>query len=475
MGPRRLRIAFASAEAFPFAKVGGLADVGGALPKALARRGHEVRLLLPGYGWLPPGDPVLDVEVEHRGRCERVAVVSHGRHEGVHVCSLQHEPHFARERIYGYDDDDARFTLFSNAVTAVAAAPRWRPDVLHVHDWHLGLVPQAVREGPHREALRRTATVLTIHNLAYQGPAQPDPALLGGVNGPGSLLERGIAHADAVTTVSRRYLSEILTPRHGMGLDDALRRRGSAVSGIMNGVDYDVFDPSCDLHIAEPYGADRPDGKALNKAVLQERSGLAVAPDVPLIGMVARLVDQKGLGLVCETASALVELGAQLVVMGVGEARYERALEQAAATHPGLVAYHADGGDAAARLVYAGSDLFLAPSTYEPCGLGPLIAMRYGAVPVVRRTGGLADNIPDVRRDPDNGLGFTFVLRYPRQLVRAVSAALAVYADPPAWQRLRRRVMAADYSWDTSVLEYERVYGEALARRGAVAVAAAAR
>jgi ADP-glucose type glycogen/starch synthase len=471
----RLRILFASAEAYPFAKVGGLGDVGAALPKALAARGHEVRVTLPAYPSVGGGEPDGTLEVEQAGSTETVGVARHRAGNGVVVVSLAHEPSFSRPDVYGYDDDDARFALFSRAVTALAARPEWSPDILHVNDWHLGLVPQDARHGPYRRSLRDVATVLTIHNLAYQGPAEPDPALLGGLNGGGSLLERGIRHADAITTVSRRYLQEILTPRHGMGLDHVLRARADRLWGISNGVDYTVYDPASDPHIPSPYGVDSLERKLPNKLALQERGGLVRDPDVPVIGMVARLVDQKGLDLVCSSAASIVELGAQLVVMGVGEPRYERVLAEAAAAHPGSIAFHPDGGDGPARLVYAGCDLFLAPSTFEPCGLGPLIALRYGAVPVVRRTGGLADNIPDYARDPDHGLGFTFVLKYSRNLIRAVVEALTVYRDRPAWEELQRRCMAADRSWSQSVLEYERVYEASLARlerRAQIAVAA---
>jgi ADP-glucose type glycogen/starch synthase len=471
-----LRVLFASAEAYPFAKVGGLGDVGGALPKALARRGHELRLVLPGYPCVGAGEPVEELEIEHGGAFETVVAAHHGVHAGVEVFSLCNAAHFGRPQIYAYEDDASRFTLFSKAVSAFAARPDWQPDVIHVNDWHLGLVPQHVREGPHREALAEAVTVLTIHNLAYQGPQEPDPGLLGGLNGDGNLLARGIGHADAVSTVSRRYLREILTPEHGMGLDGVLRSRQDDLFGITNGIDYEEYDPAHDPHLPACYDAASLHRRTPNKLELQARSGLACDPDVPLLGMVARLVDQKGLDLLCSSVDELVELGAQVVVVGLGETRYEQALATAASAHPGAIAHHADAGEALARLVYAGSDLFLAPSNFEPCGLGPLIAMRYGAVPVVRRTGGLADNIPDYPRDPEHGLGFTFVLKYSRHLVRAITAAIDVYRDRLRWRELQRRVMAADRSWDQSVLEYEQMYLETRERASArTALAATAR
>lgn len=467
MDRRPLRVLFAITEAYPFIKVGGLADVGASLPKALSRLGHDVRLLLPGYPCMEAGSDALLLEVPMGSAVERARIAQHGTHRSVNVYTVGNESYFDREMVYGgYEDDDVSpFVFFSKAAVAFAALSGWNPDIIHCNDWHLGLVPQYVRFGPHRAELDRTRTVFTIHNLAYQGHFGPETEALAGLEGgEGSMLARGIAFADVVNTVSRNYLQEILTVEHGMGMDGLLRSRVGDLYGILNGVDYEEFDPGTDPYIAARYNGYFVEDKQRNKAALQHKSGLAVDPDVPLLGMVARLVDQKGVDLLCAGIDEIAALGAQVVVAGRGEEHYERALEEAAVRHTGTVAYNATAEEALARLVYAGSDLFLAPSTFEPCGLGPLIALRYGSVPVVRRTGGLAETIRDYTRHPGSGLGFTFGRRSPRHLVKAVKRALEVHRRKEEWRLLQRRGMAANFSWERAGREYERLYARALVR-----------
>jgi starch synthase len=461
-----LRILFAVAEAYPFAKVGGLADVGGALPQALANRGHDVKLVLPGYPCVGDGELVESLRIPHGKVTEQVDIHYQGNFKGVDVYTVRNKALFDRERIYEYDDDDSRFILFSKAVVAFAARSGRVPDVIHASEWHLGVVPQYVKQGPYQSILRKTATVFTIHNMVYQGPVRGDISpLIGLPDGfQGSLLARGIAYADAINTVSRRYMEEILTPEYGANLDGLLRARRDRLDGILNGVDYREFDPATDPNIVARYGSSSLERKALNKVVLQERAGLNPDPDVPLMGMVCRLVDQKGLKLLCASLDQIADLGAQVVVMGMGEKHYERALQEAAERNRGAIAYQAETEDALTRMVYAGSDFFLAPSEYEPCGLGPLIALRYATVPLVRSTGGMTETIPDYSNRPDEGLGFTFVPKYPEHLLRGVRGALYVYGERDKWESLRRRAMAADFSWDGPAGEYERLYLEACER-----------
>lgn len=474
------RVLFASAEAYPFVKVGGLADVSGALPKRLAELGFDVRLVIPAYRGLG-GSPVLTFDVPFGPVPERVTVRRLPPLGGVEVLTIGISGWFDRELPYSYQDDDVMpFVLFSKAVTALAAQDAWRPHVIHCNDWHCGLVAQEARQGVHRQALERTAVVFTIHNIEYQGRVGAATDQLIGLPAAGSLLERGITFADRVNTVSNRYMQEILTPAQGAGLDGLLRSRGDAACGILNGVDYEEFSPDRDPWIDTRYDGSFVTGKAANKDVLQRLSHLEPAPGRPLFGMVARLVPQKGVGLLTTALEQFVARGAQVVVVGEGPARYRRELQAATRHFPGSVAYHASSDEALARQVYAGSDFFLAPSVFEPCGLTPLIALRYGTIPVVRRTGGLADTVKDYAEDPASGLGFVFVPRRVASMLSAVDNGLALYSREPDWRSLQRRAMAADFSWRAPAREYVVLYEEAArslrtagASRGATAVSTA--
>jgi starch synthase len=463
--PEPRRVLFASAEAYPFVKVGGLADVSGALPKTLAESGLDVRLVIPGYRGLG-GTPVMTFDVPLGQVAEQVVVKRLAGLDGVEVLTLNVREWFDRATPYGYQDDDVLpFVLFSKAVTALAAQASWRPDVIHCNDWHCGLVAQEARQGAHRHALERTGVVFTIHNIAYQGQVGVATDQLIGLPPAGSLLERGIAFADRLNTVSPRYMQEILTPAQGAGVDGLLRARGEAVRGILNGVDYEEFTPEHDPWIHTRYNGSFVVGKRENKEVLQKISDLELAPDRPLLGMVARLVSQKGVGLLSSALDQIVARGAQVVVMGEGAPRYQRELQAGARRLPGSVAYHPTADEGLARQVYAGSDLFLAPSVFEPCGLTPLIALRYGTIPVVRRTGGLADTVRDYAADPAAGLGFVFAHRRVASMLAAVDTALAVYRRPAEWQRLQQRAMAADFSWRAPALEYLTLYRQAVRAR----------
>ena len=463
--PAALRVLFATAEAYPFAKVGGLADVSDALPKELARLGHEVRVVIPAYRGLG-GRRVLSFDVELGRLVERVHVSHLAHRDGVEVYTVGCAGWFDRDVPYGYRDDDVLpFVLFSKAVSTLAAQRSWRPDVVHCNDWHCGLVAQEARQGPHAAALERTAMVFTIHNIAYQGPVGASIDETIGLPPAGSLLARGIAFADQVSTVSPQYRAEILDSRYGNGMDELLRSRGDDVQGILNGVDYREFTPELDPWIDVQYDGSFVVGKRLNKRKLQRLSGLEVAPARPLFGMVARLVPQKGLGLVCSALDDITARGGQVVVMGEGDRRYRRDLQSAVRRNPGSVAYHATSEEGLARQVYAGSDFFLAPSKFEPCGLTPLIALRYGSVPVVRHTGGMVDTIVDYATDPERGLGFVFRERRVASLLQAIDTGLPVYRRPPEWQELQRHAMAANFSWQAPAEEYTSLYRAAMRKR----------
>ncbi len=475
----------AAAELAPFAKTGGLADVMASLPAALARRGVEVRAAIPKYGSIQL-DPATvqtgaaDVTVEFEGRAERVRL-DIARLDGFEALFVNNARYFgARDDIYGYEDDGYRFTFFARAALESARALGWRPDVVHCHDWHTGLIPNWLRTTWRGDAhFADAAAVFTIHNLEYQGHFGRDILEAAGLGAEGFIphpddehlsnvlvfMARGIAFADKVSTVSPQYAREILTPDYGASLDHLLRERRADVHGILNGIDTALLDPAADPHLAAAYTAERLDRRAANKRALQQRLGLPARPDAPLLGLVTRLASHKGLDLVLEALPHLLDRGAQLAALGVGEPRYEQALTEAARAHPTQVAVSLTFDSALASLIYAGSDMFLMPSRHEPCGLGQLIAMRYGSVPIVRATGGLADTVEDVNPATGAGTGFVFRRYDAIDFFGAAARALETYRQRDRWELIVRRGMARDSSWDVSAAAYERLYAEALASR----------
>lgn len=461
-----MRILFVAAEALPYVKVGGLGDVAGALPKALAILGHDVRLVLPRYAGVQLAAPEVawsdtielgGERVEARG----LADVMPGSSPPVAVRLIECDRYFGRERVYGEDDDGDRFAVLAYAALRGCVLEQWQPDILHVHDWHSALAAILLAGVPDRE----TRSVLTIHNLAFQGhqPASfaarhglPAPPQVGDTDPDHvNLLGRGIAIADAVTTVSPTYALEITGPEAGSGLDPVLRARGDVI-GIVNGIDTDRFDPAADPFISTPFNAGDPDQRLQNRAALLAELGLGDERDGPLLGVVSRLFDQKGLDLVLEAGEQLLARGARLVVLGAGDADLERGLRDLAAVHSRSAAVVIGFDVGLAQRIYAGSDLFLMPSRFEPCGLGQLIAMRYGSIPLGRRTGGLADTIVPYARD--RGTGFLFDEPTAAALVACFDEALAVFHEPPAWQALVARALAADHSWSASARAFDALY-----------------
>ena len=477
-----LKILFLSAEVVPFAKTGGLGDVGGALPKFLRALGHDVRVVLPAYraietdyyagrgGYTAQPEGLL-VPVRGQGR---PAGVLEGRLPGtdVPVYFIGERSLFDRPELYGYDDDVYRFAFYSRAALVLAESLGWRPDLVHAHDWHSApALTWLATAGQASDFWRGVASLFTIHNLAHQGRASWDifnylglstTALHEEPYGSVNFMARGIYHATLVNTVSPTYAREIMTPAGGAGLDGLLRHRAYDVHGLLNGLDYSVWNPATDRRLAVRYDADRLAERAGNKRALQERAGLPVRPDVPLVAMVSRLDWQKGLDLLGHVVHLLLDGGAgeaQFVVLGSGAAEYEGMLAQLAGYHRDKMAafltYDAD----LAQLIYGGSDIFLMPSRFEPCGLGQLIAMRYGSVPVVRATGGLVDTV-------EEGVsGFSFTDYTTGAFWDALQRALYVYnVDRPRWQSIQRTGLTADYSWDRAAQGYQQVYTWALAR-----------
>mgnify|MGYP001828180176 FL=1 len=482
--PRTMRIAMVASECEPWAKTGGLADVVDALSRALAipdpaGPGHEVDVYLPWYrGLTPPADLVpLELRVpagspDGEPAHETVTLWS-GEADGYRLRLVEHAPSFDRDSYYmagstDYRDNPARFTLLGRAALEAIRAEARPVDVIHGHDWQAGPALLSLR---HRYAgdplLSRAATMLTCHNLAYHGWTfradawQLDlPERVGKHDGV-DLLREAIKTADMVNTVSPNYARESLTPEFGAGLDDALRDRGDRYIGIINGIDTGLWDPSTDPTLVAPYDSSDVAPKALTRADLMERNGLD--PGGPLLGLIGRLDPQKGFDLVTGAAPELVAMGARLIVLGTGHEQLVAGLVELSEQHPGRIAVLERFDRDEARCIYAGADLFLMPSRFEPCGQGQLIAMRYATPPVVRHSGGLADTVIDADVDPARGTGFVFGPATPEALVDAVRRALAALADEARFRHIQANAMARDNSWRVPAAEYEAAYRRAIA------------
>jgi starch synthase len=484
--PSRLRILMVASEAAPFAKTGGLGDVTGALPRALRAMGHDVRILIPRHRGVeehaseirtvvprlavPLGDRVVE------GALQEADTAS-----GVPVYFLAQDQYFDREALYGTADGDywdncERFVFFCRGAleSVIELRDGWRPQILHVNDWQTGLIPVYLktlyRDHP---ALGSLATLLTIHNLAYQGVFwHYDMAMTGlgwdlftpaGIEFYGKInfLKGGLVFSDLLTTVSRTYAAEIRTPEFGNGLDGVLEERAADLHGVINGIDYEQWNPAKDPALARPYSADEPEGKAACREALRRELELEDARG-PIVAMVTRLAGQKGLDLALEGLPAMLEAGCRIALLGSGEAHLEEAWGQAAARYPGKVAVRLGYDTGLSSRLYAGADCFLMPSRYEPCGLGQLIALRYGAVPIVRRTGGLADTVTEFDAARRVGTGFLFDAFEVDAMLESVQRAASAFRRPELWSVLVRNGMTEDFSWDASAREYALLYKKAL-------------
>ena len=493
-GGRPLNVLVAGAEAVPFIKTGGLADVVDAVARGLAARGHKVMMVLPKYRQLkldgvelkPAGSVVVTV-----GARTETARLLRAKIAGVDVVLIDHTEHYDRPQgpyegngsVYTQDGNDERFAFFSAAALEAARALDFRPDVVHAHDWHAALIPAFLKLMHGADPFFAAAkSVLTIHNIAYQGIYPISSARKFGFDaywtlpmaplefhGHVNFLKAGIATADAVTTVSPTYAREILTPQFGENLEGALSARTDGVHGILNGIDPELNDPRTDAHISRNYGAeDVAEGKAGNKAWLQKRLGLEENSRAPIFAVASRLAHQKGIDLVVAAIDELVARGAQVVVTGSGDKPLERLLAEAVARHPGKVASH-PFHETFVRAVYAAADFLLMPSRFEPCGLSQLIAHRYGTLPIVTRTGGLADTVRDLRDDAERGDG-VFIRDFTvLSLVEAAEAAIAGYNRPDALAAARATAMSNDASWGPALDAYEALY------RGLIGADAASR
>jgi starch synthase len=475
-----LKILFLAAEAEPFVKVGGLADVAGALPRELVALGHDVRLALPGYGTIDRS------RLGFRNRA-RFGLLSMGTEVPAHVWEAEvggvstwlvaGPPLPDDRRIYAgsVEEDTSKFVFFSLAALAACREVEWKPDVVHANDWHTGAAVYDLSPGgAASEFLRETATLFTIHNLPYIG-RNAGPALAQwGLRrsealrmlpewAQDSLLAIGLATADVLTTVSPTYAREIRTPEAGHGLDGVLRVRSDRLHGILNGIDVAAWNPASDPALRERYDVETLEKRRANRLALQEEAGLETDERALLLAMVSRLDSQKGFDIAVPVLTGWLDSGGQLVVLGTGDPSIEHALASLEDRWSGRASVRLRFDGPYSSRIYGGADAILIPSKYEPCGLTQMIAMRYGAVPIARRTGGLADTITDVG-DPA-GTGVLFDGYDTGSLAHALERAVRVYAEPDRWRELQRRGMTKDFSWKRPALEYEALYGEALRYR----------
>lgn len=479
-----MRVLFVAVEAAPLAKVGGLGDVAGALPPALWREGVDVRVMIPRHGTLDPErfalrrlPQVFDVAGQ-AGELVRCGLWQ-GQLDGVPVYLIDEPRYLTRPLIYGEPDDLARFTVFCRAVLQAADILDLWPDVLHANDWHTALLPAWLGlNSSIPKSLARCASVLTIHNLAFQGWFDEEwrrrwslvPPEAVAETGLGvslwSALALGIRYADVITAVSPTYAQEIMTPELGAGLDPLLRHRGDRVFGVPNGIDLQRYDPMTDPSIRPHYGPASLGRKRQVKARLQGELGLPARSDLPLVGMVTRLTEQKGLDLVIPALRTLLaERSVQFVVLGTGEPIFQERLAELAGSYPERAAVILRYDEALAQRIYGGADIFLMPSRFEPCGTSQMIALRYGTVPVVRATGGLRDTVQDWDASRGSGNGFVFHAYEPGALLIALARALETFTQPRLWRRLQQTGMRQDFSWQRSARRYVELYREAIALR----------
>jgi starch synthase len=471
-----MRVAILTSEAMPFAKTGGLADVSGALPKALGEHDVETKLILPLYDQvdreLLNGGSLDNVHVEWRGQLHSVRFL-YSDVAGAPTYLLEAPEFFALPAIYGYKDDHIRFAFFSRTALALLKYLDWQPDVVHGNDWPCGFAIAELRARRRHEAFfQKTKGLLSLHNVGYQGlfdagdlwwlgfgdPPERDDFML---DRHASALKAGIIAADALSTVSPRYAREIQTHQQGHGLDWLLRARRDRLAGITNGVDYEIWNPETDPHIAKNFSADDLSGKLECKLDLLRRFGLPQEPERPIIAIISRLVAQKGYDLIRQIAQAILETGSFFIALGAGAREYEDFLQRwhdAAPQRVGI--YKGYAGEPLAHQIEAGADIFLMPSLYEPCGLNQMYSMRYGTVPIVRATGGLDDTVQHFNPSDGTGTGFKFGPYEAGALLEKIREALYFYGRPKQWQKIQHNGMLVDNSWTAAAKKYLELYEE---------------
>ena len=473
-----MKILFAASESVPFVKTGGLADVVGALAPVLAKEGHDVRVIIPMFGAIPQEyqqqmTHICDFEVQLGWR-RQYCGIEMIRKDGVTWYFMDNKYYFGRPYIYGMGGDEyERFGFFCRGVLNMLPLTGFQPDVIHAHDWQSGMIPALLKiQYAHLPFYTGIKTVFTIHNLQYQGifGIREVQDILGLGDslwtddklecfGCANFMKAALVYTDLITTVSPSYAEEIQTAYYGERLDGLLRARNRELSGVLNGIDMNEYDPATDSRIARNFTFENLEGKAACKKALQEDLGLDVKPDTPVIGMVGRLSNQKGLDLVDYVISDIMRQDVQLVVLGMGEGRYFNLFSWAETEYKGRVAARFTMDHNLAHRIYAGADMFLMPSQFEPCGLSQMIAMRYGTVPIVRETGGLRDTVLSYNEFNGEGNGFTFFNYNAHDMLHTIERASDYYKNKPdVWKKLQERGMKGDYSWDHSAREYVRLY-----------------
>ena len=470
-----LKVLFVAAEAVPFIKTGGLADVAGSLPKALTAQGVDIRVVMPKYENIPAE---YQQKMKHIGETtvnlswrSQYCGVSKLTQDSVPFYFIDNEYYFKRSGLYGYDDDAERFAFFSKAVFEILPLIDFVPDIIHCNDWHAGMVSVFLKDQYHFK-YPKLRTVYTIHNLRYQGVFGKDiiDDILGldwkhfhegGVEFDGAVnyMKSGIVYSDFITTVSQSYAEEIKCPFYGEQLDALLREKSHCLAGIINGIDYDVYDPRKDEKIYYKYSTENIYDKVENKVKLQEKLGLPQNRSIPMIGLVARLVAPKGLDLIAHVIEELISgENVQIVILGTGESQYEELFRNMAWKYPRKVSANIMFDNELAQQIYAAADMFLMPSQYEPCGIGQLIALKYGTIPIVRETGGLKDSVRAYNKYDGTGNGFSFANYNAHELLFAIKKALGAYDDKSVWQGIIKNAMKSDFSWQRSAKQYLKLY-----------------
>ena len=477
-----MKVLFAASEAHPFIKTGGLGDVMGALPQSLTELGVEARVVIPKYknikDELKQNLQFIKWFTVPVGWRNQYCGVFQYKYKDVVYYFIDNEYYFNRDGLYGYYDDGERFAFFNRAVLEFIKEIDWKPDIINCNDWQTGMVPVLLNlEYKNNEFYSNMKTVFSIHNLLFKGSFSPNvlPELFGydympltngsvELNGSVSFLKGGINYSDQITTVSNTYAEEIKTQQYGEGLDGLLRCKSDFLKGIVNGIDYEEFDPEKDNLIFKNFTWDSISDKVENKLSLQKELGLPQRAETPMIGLISRLTHQKGCDLIVSIIDRLLQKDIQFVVLGTGDYWYEETFKNLQYRYPDKVSANIKFDNSLAHKIYAATDMFLMPSLFEPCGLGQLIALRYGSIPIVRETGGLKDTISPYNKYTGIGNGFGFKNFNSNELMQIIEYALTIYDDKDAWNNIIRQAMDSDNSWEKSAMQYKLLYEDVVKR-----------